>query len=69
MAKKKAIKESAVEHGETIAEPAGLPEGAVLRYQTGDTRVYQVGNATGDGSEGNPVQRIIVKVREVEEAE
>ena len=46
-----------------------VPEGAVLRYQTGDTRVYQVGNATGDGSEGNTVKRVIVKVREVEEVE
>lgn len=63
MAKQKTPGESVTE------EPKTLPEGAVLRYQTGDTRVYQVGNATGDGSEGNPVQRIIVKVREVEEVE
>lgn len=49
--------------------PAGpvVPEGAVLLYQTDGKRVYQVGNATGDGSEGNTVQRVVVNVREVEE--
>lgn len=44
-----------------------VPEGAVLLYQTDGQRVYQVGNATGDGSEGNTVQRIVVKVKELEE--
>ena len=44
------------------------PEGAVLLYQTDGKRVYQVGNATGDGSEGDTVQRVVVSVREVEEA-
>ena len=44
-----------------------VPEGAVLLYQTDGKRVYQVGNATGDGSEGNTVQRVVVSVREVEE--
>ena len=45
-----------------------VPEGAVLLYETDGKRVYQVGNATGDGSEGNTVQRIVVNVREIEEA-
>ena len=56
---------------EEVAEaPAGpaIPEGAVLLYETDGKRVYQVGNATGDGSEGNAPQRIVVNVREVEEA-
>ena len=52
---------------EEVAEVKTVPEGATLLYQTGDTRVYQVGNATGDGSEGNSVERVIVKVRESEE--
>ena len=51
------------------AEKKAIPAGATLLYATGDTRVYQVGNATGDGSEGNTVKRVIVKVREVEELE
>ena len=45
-----------------------VPDGAVLLYETDGKRVYQVGNATGDGSEGNTVQRVVVSVREVEEA-
>ena len=53
---------------EIIAEPPAVPDGAVLLYETDGKRVYQVGNATGDGSEGNTVQRVVVSVREVEEA-
>ena len=51
---------------EEVEEPL-VPEGAVLLYQTDGKRVYQVGNATGDGSEGNTVRRVVVNVREVEE--
>jgi len=51
------------------AEIKTVPEGAVLLYSTGDTRVYQVGNARGDGSEGRDTQRIVVKVTETEEVE
>ena len=58
-------KEEVVE--EAPASPI-VPEGAVLLYETDGKRVYQVGNATGDGSEGNAPQRITVNVREVEEA-
>lgn len=54
---------------EEVVEAKTLPEGATLLYQAADTRVYQAGNAVGDGSEGNAVQRIIVKVREVEEVQ
>ena len=55
---------------EEVEETPGpvVPEGAVLLYETDGKRVYQVGNATGDGSEGNAPQRIVVNVREVEEA-
>jgi len=53
---------------EIIAETPAVPDGAVLLYETDGKRVYQVGNATGDGSEGNTVQRVVVSVREVEEA-
>ena len=54
---------------EPAEETPVVPAGAVLLYETDGRRVYQVGNATGDGSEGNPVQRVVVNVREVEEAE
>jgi len=53
---------------EPVEEIPVVPEGAVLLYQTDGRRVYQIGNATGDGSEGNTVQRVVVNVREVEEA-
>ena len=53
---------------EVAEETPVVPEGAVLLYETDGKRVYQVGNATGDGSEGNTVQRVVVSVREVEEA-
>ena len=59
MAKDKVVEEP--------AEEPLVPEGAVLLYQTDGKRVYQVGNATGDGSEGNTVRRVVVNVREVEE--
>ena len=52
---------------EEVSAPPAVPEGAVLLYETDGKRVYQVGNATGDGSEGNTVQRIVVNVREIEE--
>ena len=54
---------------EPAEETLVVPADAVLLYETDGRRVYQVGNATGDGSEGNPVQRVVVNVREVEEAE
>ena len=54
---------------EEVPVAPSVPEGAVLLYATGDTRVYQVGNARGDGSEGRDTQRIIVKVTEVEEVQ
>ena len=54
---------------EPAEETPVVPADAVLLYETDGRRVYQVGNATGDGSEGNPVQRVVVNVREVEEAE
>lgn len=55
---------------ESVAEPIkAVPPGAVLLYATGDTRVYQVGNARGDGSEGRDTERIVVKVTEVEEVQ
>ena len=57
---------------EAVPEPVEVktvPEGAVLLYSTGNTRVYQVGNARGDGSEGRDTQRIVVKVTETEELE
>ena len=54
---------------EPAEETPVVPAGAVLLYETDGRRVYQVGNATGDGSEGNAPQRIVVNVREVEEAE
>ena len=53
---------------EPVEEASVVPVGAVLLYETDGRRVYQVGNATGDGAEGSPVQRIVVNVREVEEA-
>ena len=55
---------------EPVEEPIKtVSPGAVLLYATGDTRVYQVGNARGDGSEGRDTQRITVKVTEVEEVQ
>ena len=62
MAKDKVVAEEPV-------EVESVPEGAVLLYSTGDTRVYQVGNARGDGSEGRDTQRIVVKVTETEEVQ
>ena len=59
MAKEKEVEE--------VPVASAVPEGAVLLYETDGKRVYQVGNATGDGSEGNTVQRVVVNVREVEE--
>jgi len=62
MAKDKVVAEEPV-------EVESVPEGAVLLYSTGDTRVYQVGNATGDGREGRATRRIVVKVTETEEVQ
>ena len=61
-------KEEPAEETPVVPAPV-VPAGAVLLYETDGRRVYQVGNATGDGSEGNAPQRIVVNVREVEEAE
>ena len=63
------VKATVVEPVEASVEVKTVPSGAVLLYATGDTRVYQVGNARGDGSEGRDTQRIIVKVTEVEEVQ
>jgi len=60
-------KEEPAEETPVVPAPV-VPAGAVLLYETDGRRVYQVGNATGDGSEGNAPQRIVVNVREVEEA-
>ena len=59
-------KEEPAEETPVVPAPV-VPAGAVLLYETDGRRVYQVGNATGDGSEGNAPQRIVVNVREVEE--
>ena len=56
MAKDKVVAEEPV-------EVESVPEGAVLLYSTGDTRVYQV------GSEGRATRRIVVKVTETEEVQ
>ena len=61
MAKEKEVEE--------VSVAPVVPEGAVLLYETDGKRVYQVGNATGDGSEGNAPQRIVVKVTETEEVQ
>ena len=63
MAKDKEVVEETVE----LPADSVVPEGAVLLYETDGKRVYQIGNATGYGSEGNPVRRVVVNVREVEE--